>query len=629
MNAEPRTIATLADARAIEAQPIESQWNAPSLYAMLQATAAAYPQRPAVSFQLRSGPKDRAATLDWSAFLGEVNRTANLFRSLGIGPQDTVAILLPNTPETAITLLAGMTAGIVSPINPLLEAEQIASLLRETGAKVLVTLKPFVKTDVAQKAAEAVRNAPDCKVILEIGLAHHLDAPLRWIAPLLAPRRSAAGAARVLDLAEECSRHRADALDFPAPADPEAACAYFHTGGTTGAPKLAVHRHRGALYNAWLVRRLLLTAEDSVLCPLPLFHVLAAYPMLAACVASGAHFVMPTPAGYRGEGVIQNFWKLCERWQCTFFCTVPTAISALMQRPVDADVSRVNYALCGSAPMPPELFRRFEAAAGVKILEGYGQTETTCLISCNPPEGERKIGSVGLPLPYTEAKIVTFTNGTATACDTDEIGEICVRSPGCVRGYLDAARNAELFAGEGFIRTGDLGRIDADGFLWITGRSKDLIIRGGHNIDPAMIEDALMAHEDVTFVGAVAQPDAYAGELPCAYVELRDGAEVTGEALCRFAADRVTERAARPAHVDVMAELPKTAIGKVYKPTLRARALERVYKEALTADGIEAEVEAVDDPKRGMVAQVTAAADIADSEIASTLDNFPRPWRRR
>jgi acyl-CoA synthetase (AMP-forming)/AMP-acid ligase II len=279
--------------------------------------------------------------------------------------------------------------------------------------------------------------------------------------------------------------------------------------------------------------------------------------------------------------------------------------------------------------MPPELFRRFEAATGVKILEGYGQTETTCLISCNPPEGERKIGSVGLPLPYTEAKIVTFTNGTATACDTDEIGEICVRSPGCVSGYLDESRNAELFAGEGFIRTGDLGRLDADGFLWITGRSKDLIIRGGHNIDPAVIEDALMAHEDVTFVGAVAQPDAYAGELPCAYVELREGADITGEALCRFAAERVSERAARPVHVEVMTELPKTAIGKVYKPTLRARALERVYKAALAADRIEAEVVADDDPKLGTVAHVSAAPEVDDASIAGTLDSFPRPWRRR
>jgi acyl-CoA synthetase (AMP-forming)/AMP-acid ligase II len=627
MTVRPETIATLADKRAIEAEPVETQWTDRSLYQALARTAAAHGGRPAVSFQLKGGPKDAACTWTWAEFLGEVTRTANALRALGIGPGDTVAYLLPNLPETAAALIAGMTAGVVAPINPLLEPEQIAAILRETNAKALITLKPFVKTDLSQKAAYAVRYAPLCKTVLEVDLRRRLKPPVAWIAPFLAPKRVTPGAAKVLSLHRATAAARADRLDFAHEPDPDAPCAYFHTGGTTGAPKVAVHTHRGALYNGWLAARLLFGPQDTVLCPLPLFHVLAAYPMLAACVASGAHFVMPTPAGYRGEGVIANFWKLVERWRASFVCTVPTAVAALMQRPVDADVSTLRYALCGSAAMPPELFRRFEAATGVKILEGYGQTETTCLISCNPPMGERKIGSVGLPFPYTEVSILRFADGRATPAAEGEIGEICVRNPGSIPGYLEASRNKGLFAGPGLIRTGDLGRLDADGYLWITGRAKDLIIRGGHNIDPAVIEDALLAHPDVAFAGAVAQPDAYAGELPCAYVELRAGATVAPGALEAFAAERVTERAARPAHVEVLPELPKTAVGKVFKPALRARATARVYEAALAAAGAPAAVSVEEDAARGAVAVVTAPPDVDRARIAATLDRFPGPWR--
>ena len=629
MNAEPRTIATVADKRAIEARPIDEQWSATSVHALLADTARAHAERPAIAFQLRAGASEPVTTLSWAALLSEVTRVANLLRSVGIGPADTVAYLLPNLPETAVTLIAGMTAGIVAPINPLLEPGQISAILRETGAKVLVTLSPFLRTDISAKAAYAVCHAPDCKVVLEVSPGGYLPRPQRWIARLLSPRRVAAGSARVLRLSREAARHRADRLDFAPTSDPDAICAYFHTGGTTGSPKVAVHRQRGALYNGWLAKRLLLGPEDAVICPLPLFHVFAAYPMLIGCVASGAKFVMPTPAGYRGEGVIDNFWKLVARHRCTFFCTVPTAVAALMQRPVDADISCLNYGISGSAPMPVELFRRFERATGVKILEGYGQTETTCLIACNPPLGERKIGSVGLPLPYTEIAILRFRDGAAEPCATDEIGEICVRSPGCIGGYLEEARNAGLFAAPGMVRTGDLGRLDADGCLWITGRAKDLIIRGGHNIDPAVIEDALMAHDAVAFAGAVAQPDAYAGELPCAYVELAEGKEVTAEALRAFAADRVTERAAIPVHVEILPVLPKTAVGKVFKPDLRARALRRVYAGALERDGIEATVTVAEDPRLGMVAEVAVAAEVSPGRGAAWPRRSTRRWRDR
>jgi fatty-acyl-CoA synthase/long-chain acyl-CoA synthetase len=344
-------------------------------------------------------------------------------------------------------------------------------------------------------------------------------------------------------------------------------------------------------------------------------------------IASGAHVVFPTPAGYRGEGVFDNFWKLVERWQVTFMIGVPTAFSALMQRPVNADLKSLKSAFSGSAPLPVELYHRFEKACGVNIIEGYGLTEATCLVSCNPPEGTKKVGSVGIPFPYTEVKIVRAGEGGLVECATDEVGEICVANPGVYVGntYTDAEKNRDLYYEGRFLRTGDLGRLDEDGYLWITGRAKDVIIRGGHNIDPAEIEEALLAHHDVAFAGAIGQPDAHAGELPCAYVELVEGGSVTAEELMEHARVHIHERAAYPKHVEILDELPKTAVGKVFKPDLRKRAIARVYGQALEEAGLDARVaEVVDDPKRGLVARIEGAAD--RGEIAQALSAYTRPW---
>jgi fatty-acyl-CoA synthase/long-chain acyl-CoA synthetase len=351
--------------------------------------------------------------------------------------------------------------------------------------------------------------------------------------------------------------------------------------------------------------------------------------ILMACIKSGAHVVFPTPAGYRGEGVFDNFWKLCERWKISFVITVPTAVSALMQRKVDADLSTVKNAFSGSAPMPMELFTRFEAATGMKVIEGYGLTEATCLVSCNPPEGEKKVGSVGVPFPYTDVRIYKLAEGQPVECDTDEVGEICISNPGVFPGntYTEAAKNTDLYHHETYLRTGDLGRIDGDGYLWITGRAKDLIIRGGHNIDPADIEEALMAHHDVAMAGAIGQPDAHAGEMPCAYVELVEGGSATGADLLEHCKIHVHERAAIPKYIEVLDELPKTAVGKVFKPELRKHAITRIYNAALGEAGIAAQVSSVvDDKKRGLVAQLTRTGEADEEAIGHVLGQFTRPW---
>jgi acyl-CoA synthetase (AMP-forming)/AMP-acid ligase II len=617
----------MTDRNRIEAEMPWADRDVPvTLYGLLEKTTAKFPKHNAISYQIFSGPKDKAETFNWGQLKDKTTQAANLFRGLGIGPKDVVAYILPNCNEAVLTLLGGGVAGIANPINPLLDEEQIGAILRETGAKVVVTLRPFPKTDVAEKTAAAVVLAPNVKTVLEVDLVRYVTPPKSWIIPLIRPKMKQAASATYKNFNAEMAKQNTT-LDFEDVQEDRVAF-YFHTGGTTGMPKVAQHLYSGTIYNGWVGSETLLDENDVMLCPLPLFHVMACQVMLLGALSSGAHVVFPTPQGYRGEGVFDNIWKLAERWKVTFIVSVPTALAAMMQRPVDADISSVKTAFSGSAPLPVELFKRFEEATNVTIVEGYGMTEATCLVSGNPVDGVKKIGSIGIPFPYTDIKIIKSTENGLIDADVDEVGEICVSNPGVYVGntYTESEKNNDLYYNEKYLRTGDLGRVDEDGYLWITGRAKDLIIRGGHNIDPAEIEEALLGHPAVGFAGAIGQPDAHAGELPCAFVELVEGANTTPEELIAFCKEHVLERAAQPKHIKIMDELPKTAVGKIFKPDLRKDAITRIYNEALEANGLETRVvKVIDDKKRGLVAQVEANG-VSDTAIQTILGGFIPKW---
>lgn len=619
---------TRQDVRAIEAEmPWSDRDIGRTMHEFLSRAAKSHGPRPAVTFQLTAGAKDRAQTLTWDGLLDHVTQAANLLRALGVGPQDVVAYVLPNALETVVTLLAGAVAGIVCPINPLLDPVHIAALLRETKAKVVVTLKPFPRTDLAQKVAQALAEAPGVATVLEVDLAPYLPFPKSLIAGAMRPKTTARHTAKVMGFAAAVARQSKSLTFADPPADRVAA--YFHTGGTTGLPKVTQHRVSGMVYNGWLGHRLLFRETDVILCPLPLFHVFAAYPVMMSMIASGGHAVFPTPQGYRGEGVFDALWQLVERYKATYLIGVPTALSALMQRPVNAKIDTLRGTFSGSSPLPTDLFNRYERATGVQVIEGYGLTECTCLVSVNPPEGVKKTGSVGLAFPYTSVRILARDDNGVRECAVDEVGEICISSPGVLPEgtYVEAARNDDLFDDGHYLRTGDLGRMDADGYLFITGRAKDLIIRGGHNLDPAVIEEALMTHPAVAFAGAIGQPDAHSGEVPCAYVELVAGATVTLESLLVYCQQKIPERAAIPKHVEVLPSLPKTAVGKILKPELRKRAIARVLDAALTEAGVAARVAAVvEDRARGLVAQVQGGDGGERARVTQCLSVFVIPW---
>ena len=309
---------------------------------------------------------------------------------------------------------------------------------------------------------------------------------------------------------------------------------------------------------------------------------------------------------------------------------MPTILSVLLDIPKgDADISSLRYAGCGAAPLSMELFKRFEAHSGMKILEGYGLTEGTCVSSINPYEGEQKVGSIGLRMPYQDMRIfIVDENGKfVREAETDEIGCVCIKGPNVFNGYLDEAQNRDIWPQEGWLNTGDLGRQDRDGYFWLTGRKKELIIRGGHNIDPAAIEDPLYRLPGIRMAAAVGRPDPHAGEVPIAYVQLQEDADLSEAQIVDYLKSEIGERAAIPKEIYIVDEIPLTPVGKIFKPSLRWQAIQRVYETELEvlADTVESvEISVNEDKIQGSIAEINikAGPGISADEIKQSVENI-------
>jgi fatty-acyl-CoA synthase len=285
------------------------------------------------------------------------------------------------------------------------------------------------------------------------------------------------------------------------------------------------------------------------------------------------------------------------------------------------DISSLRSFVTGGSTVPVELIRRIERETGAPVVEGYGMTEVHCYSTMNPLHGERRPGSVGLRVPYIEIRIADVgPDGTIRRdCAAGEIGHVLMRGPQVTPGYLDPRHDRGAMLGDGWLDSGDLGRLDAEGYVWLTGRSKDLIIRGGHNIDPVVIEEALNRHPAVETAAAVGLPDTYAGELPMVFVQLRPGAAATAEELREFCRKEIPERAAVPVQVVPIPVMPLTGVGKIYKPALRLEAAQRAFEAALAplrAEGIIAAVTVRTDPTYGTLAEVRIAGGTATSQDA-------------
>ncbi|MDC8784826.1 acyl-CoA synthetase [Roseateles koreensis] len=630
-----------ADIRSLEAAQPDPFSTHTSTYALIAESAKKWPTATALSFFAHAEDFKRPQRWTYAELLADITRSANLFRRLGIQRKDVVAFVLPNLPETHFTIWGGETAGIVFAINPMIESAQMGQLLNAAHARWLVTTAPAADAETWARVGQALAAADSVQGILVVDPMRHLPGDVARPDAMAALPATLQGRP-VLDFHAALQQERGDGLNFEPPKAQDTA-SYLCTGGTTGLPKIARHTHRNETANAL---QLVAVAEDlfmapgrNVLTALPLFHVNAQIGTGLAAFAAGAHVVLAPPAGYRAPGLVANFWKIVEHYKLASFSGVPTIYAGLMQVPVAGhDLSSLTYAVCGAAPLPVELALRVQAETGLRILEAYGLTETTCAASVNPGDGQARIGSIGFSLPWQAMQVAVCNEAGHFLrwAGTDEVGAICMNGPNVMPGYLDEAHNrGTFFEAPGpdgvtrrWLNSGDLGRQDADGFFWLTGRKKELIIRGGHNIDPKTIEEALAKHPDVAMSAAVGRPDAYAGEVPVAYVQLNAGSTVSMADLMAYAAEFIGERAAQPKAIRILASLPLTAVGKIFKPTLTMMEIESVVREEAQRLGVILDtLRVAQDSRLGIVAHWKLgsgnAAEFARALGVHVFKNFP------
>lgn len=616
------TYAGPRDLAAIEDVPLTDRGLPGTTYELLVRAARLWPDRVALSVlpdgERWAQPSERA----FAGLLADVHRYANAFHSLGVRRTDGVALLAPNCDELITATLAAELAGIAAPINSGLSGEHIVELLRRSGARVLVAAGPELAPEVWDQA----RN-----LALEAGIEALLALRPTGGSPAMEELPGIDGV-RVGHLSTLAAEHPQDRFVGAPPSATDLA-AVFHTGGTTGTPKLAAHTHANEVADAWMIAALeVLDTGSVVFAALPLFHVNALVVTLLSPLFKGQRVVWAGPLGYRDTQLFANFWKMVERYRISFMSGVPTIYAVLADRPVDADVSSLRFALVGASPLPNAVRDGFESATGVPLMEGYGLTEATCA-SARSFVDRPVPGSVGQRLPYQQVKTIEVNEeGDWVALPTGEVGLLAIGGPTVFPGYVvERGPHGPVLDGlgklrEGWLDTGDLARVDDDGFVHLVGRAKDLIIRGGHNIDPAVIENALLAHPEVTAAQAVGRPDAHAGEVPAAFVTVTPGATATPEDLRVWASERVPEQAAAPKAVAILATLPVTPVGKPFKPALRAEATREVVAEALrdlpAVTGVRGVVE------NGAVVAVVGLARGADgTSITEVLNRFALTWR--
>lgn len=563
--------------RAFESTPYPERIAARSTYEALRRGAEHDPEAAAIHFLPNADPDESPLTVSHRQFFARVTQTANAFGALGVGPGDVVSLLLPLLPQSLFTLYGAEAAGIANPVNPLLEPYQLVEILRAARTKVVVVLGPMPGSDIWEKVQRIRGEMPELVAIVAVGGAGVATAAA---APPSAARAGADGEPPVYDFDTLVAAQPADRLVSGRTIADDEVAAYFHTGGTTGTPKLVRHTHGNQVYQAWVVGLMLRTQPgDAMLFGLPLFHVGGALTQGLAVLATGGALVVLSPSGWRNPAAVRNVWRLVARYRPRVLGGVPTVLVAAMNTPVgDADVSSLECASAGGSAVPVAVGQACIDRLKVPVLEVYGMTETSSVHTIAYRDRPIRLGSVGHPVPYSRVRVVRIdADGRASGdCAPEEIGVVAMAGPGAFSGYLSDSHNRGAFVEPGWVNSGDLGRLDADGYLWITGRAKDLVIRGGHNIDPQPIEEILFGHPAVALAAMVGQPDAYAGELPVAFVQLKPGATVDPDALIDYVRERTPERAAVPVSVHVIDPMPLTGVGKVFKPALRWDAARRV-----------------------------------------------------
>ncbi|MFX1307544.1 MAG: class I adenylate-forming enzyme family protein [Promethearchaeota archaeon] len=478
-------------------------------------------------------------TISYSQLNELTNKVANFLYDLGIRKGDKVSVYLPNMPEYVYLYLGIPKLGAVTgPVNALFKPREVKFVVGHSEAKAIVTIPNFMELVNQIKG-----DLPNLKHVIVIG-------------------EPTDGALSFSELMEKASPEDPPEVIIDEKADP---AAILYTSGTTGFPKGVLQTHFNIRRNAEMIRDFLKAKEHfRFMLILPLFHCNAQIVTVMAPLIIGASCIL-TP-GFSA----QTHWETVAKYRASTFSCVPTVLSILLRMPHEnLDLSSLEFVICGAAPLPVEVFKEFESTFNCKVIEGYGLTEGTCASSVNPlpteTEDRRKIGSIGIPLPGNDMKIVD-DNGNDVPPNTK--GEIVIKGDNIMKEYFKNPEANDETLKEGWLYTGDIGYMDEDGFFYITDRKKDMIIRGGENIYPREIEEVLYSHPAVSLGTVIGVKDKIYGELPKAFIVLKEGESITEEELINYCKKHLADFKV-PKYVEFRDDLPKTPTGKIMKQPLR------------------------------------------------------------
>lgn len=547
--------------------PRTIEYDKKSLYQFLQETAERVPDKKALNFMGKE--------MTFREILTEAKKLANYLQKLGLKKGDRVASMLPNTPQAVVTYYGTLMAGgIVVQVNPLYTERELAYQMKDAGAKFIVCL------DILLPRVSKVKEETDLEHIIVTRIADYLPFPKNLIYPFIQKREYNI----VVKVEETDDTHVWKNVIANSPAeyqeveiDPEEDLALLqYTGGTTGLPKGVMLTHYNLVANVQMAKAWLSKAErdkEVILGVLPFFHVYGLTMVMNLSIMYGAKIIL-LPRFDAGQVL-----KTIQKHKPTLFPGAPTIYIGLLNHPdfEKYDLSSIKACISGSASLPLEVQEQFEKQTNGKIVEGYGLTESSPVTHANPIWGRRVNGSIGIPWPDTDAKIVK--NGTLEEVPVGEIGEIAVKGPQVMKGYWNNPEATEEVLKDGWLLTGDMGKMDEDGYFYVVDRKKDVIIAGGFNIYPREIEEVLFEHPDIVEAAVIGVPDDYRGETVKAVIVPKPGAKLDEKQLdeyCRkhLAAFKV------PRIYEFREELPKSVIGKVLKRQLVEEAIEQMKKEA-------------------------------------------------
>ncbi len=534
------------------------------LHQMLEDSARKYPDRPAAKLILRYlGPITLGATLNYRQLQDQVNRFAAALAALGVHKGDRVALMLPNLPQFVIGFYGALKAGaIVVNTNPTYTSREIEHQFSDAGAETVVLLSGFYSK------LKEIQARTQVKRVIIADVPEYVPAPFNVLVKSNVKKHGL-----MVDVPEgEGIYHFRKLLNQHPEAPPKVAVTgddtalFQYTGGTTGVPKAAMLTHYNLVANTMQVKNWMVTIEEGkerVMGAIPFFHVYGMTVSMSLAIYVGAELdIIPNPRPI--EGVMMAIQK--ER--ATIYPGVPTMYIGIINHPDVAkyDMKSVKACISGAAPLPMDVQVKFGEITGGRLVEGYGLTEAAPVTHCNPIYGQRKTGSIGIPFPDIEAKIMDYEK--LVEKPVGEEGELWVKGPQVMKGYWDKPdETAKTITEDGWLRTGDIARMDGQGYFYIVDRLKDIIIASGFNIVPREVEEVLYLHPKVQEAVVAGVPDPYRGETVKAYVVLKPGETATVDEITAFCAKHLAQFKV-PKQVEFRSELPKTQVGKFLRRVL-------------------------------------------------------------